>query len=139
MPVYKTPDVYVEEISTLPPSVAEVSTAIPAFIGYTAYDTLSFIPTRITSFLDFTTLFGGAAPVPFSASIADNVPLVSIDETGTMQDHKLYYALDLYFKNGGSDCYVVSIGSYGTKTKDDFIKGIDALKTEDEPTLIVIS
>ena len=32
---YKTPGVYVEEISTLPPSVAEVATAIPAFIGYT--------------------------------------------------------------------------------------------------------
>ena len=32
---YKTPGVYVEEISTLPPSVAAVATAIPAFIGYT--------------------------------------------------------------------------------------------------------
>ncbi len=32
---YKTPDVYVEEISVFPPSVAEVATAIPAFIGYT--------------------------------------------------------------------------------------------------------
>ena len=36
MATYKTPGVYVEEISTLPPSVAEVSTAIPAFIGCTA-------------------------------------------------------------------------------------------------------
>ena len=35
MTIYKTPGVYVEEISTLPPSVAEVSTAIPAFFGYT--------------------------------------------------------------------------------------------------------
>ena len=34
MPTYKTPGVYVEEISILPPSVAEVATAIPAFIGY---------------------------------------------------------------------------------------------------------
>ena len=32
---YKTPGVYVEEISLFPPSVAEVATAIPAFIGYT--------------------------------------------------------------------------------------------------------
>jgi phage tail sheath protein FI len=32
---YKTPGVYVEEISKLPPSVAQVETAIPAFIGYT--------------------------------------------------------------------------------------------------------
>ena len=32
---YKTPGVYVEEISIFPPSVAQVETAIPAFIGYT--------------------------------------------------------------------------------------------------------
>jgi uncharacterized protein len=35
MSTYKTPDVYVEEISVFPPSVAEVETAVPAFIGYT--------------------------------------------------------------------------------------------------------
>ena len=35
MPTYKTPGVYTEEISKFPPSVAEVATAIPAFIGYT--------------------------------------------------------------------------------------------------------
>ena len=35
MATYKTPGVYVEEISTLPASVAQVETAIPAFIGYT--------------------------------------------------------------------------------------------------------
>jgi hypothetical protein len=33
--IYKTPDVYVEEISLSPPSVAEVETAVPAFIGHT--------------------------------------------------------------------------------------------------------
>jgi phage tail sheath protein FI len=33
MATYKSPGVYVQEVSTLPPSVAEVSTAIPAFIG----------------------------------------------------------------------------------------------------------
>lgn len=32
---YKTPGVYIEEISKFPPSVAEVETAIPAFVGYT--------------------------------------------------------------------------------------------------------
>src|SRR6478672_13821576 len=139
MPDYNTPDVYVEEISTLPPSVAGVSTAIPAFIGYTADDSLKLVPIRITSFLDFTTLFGGAAPIPFSADVTGNIPVISIDQKDTMQYHKLYYALDLYFKNGGSDCYIVSLGAYGTKTKDDFSNGIDALKTEDEPTLIILS
>lgn len=32
---YRTPGVYIEEISKFPPSIAEVETAIPAFIGYT--------------------------------------------------------------------------------------------------------
>lgn len=32
---FKTPGVYIEEISKFPPSVAQVETAIPAFIGYT--------------------------------------------------------------------------------------------------------
>ena len=35
MATYRTPGIYVEEKSTLPPSVAEVATAVPAFIGYT--------------------------------------------------------------------------------------------------------
>ena len=34
---YKTPGVYVEEITKLPPSVAEVDTAVPAFVGYTEF------------------------------------------------------------------------------------------------------
>jgi phage tail sheath protein FI len=34
MASYLTPGVYVEEVALLPPSVAEVATAIPAFIGY---------------------------------------------------------------------------------------------------------
>jgi uncharacterized protein len=139
MPVYNTPDVYVEEISTLPPSVAEVSTAIPAFIGYTADDSLKLQPVRITSFLDFTTFFGGPAAVAFSATVTKDSTTVSIPKTDIYQTHKLYYLLDLYFKNGGSDCYIVSLGAYKAKTKDDFIAGIDALRTEDEPTLIVLS
>jgi uncharacterized protein len=32
---YSTPGVYIEEIVKFPPSVAQVETAIPAFIGYT--------------------------------------------------------------------------------------------------------
>ncbi len=50
---YKTPGVYVEEISLFPPSVAQVETAVPAFIGYTEKafkngESLLKKPTRIT-------------------------------------------------------------------------------------------
>src|SRR5437773_8164177 len=62
---YKAPGVYVEEITTLAPSVVTVKTAIPAFIGYTetAIDdggnNLRFAPTRIKSLLDYQRFFGG--------------------------------------------------------------------------------
>ncbi len=35
MASYKTPGVYIEEIVKFPPSVAQVETAIPAFMGFT--------------------------------------------------------------------------------------------------------
>jgi uncharacterized protein len=37
---YRTPGVYVEEISKLPASVAQSETAIPVFIGYTKNENL---------------------------------------------------------------------------------------------------
>ena len=51
---YKTPGVYVEEISKFPPSVAQVETAIPAFIGYTEISDASVRnkPKRIVSLLE---------------------------------------------------------------------------------------
>jgi uncharacterized protein len=55
MATYKTPGVYAEEISVLPPSVAEVSTAVPAFIGYTREGKKV---ARITTMLEYETLFG---------------------------------------------------------------------------------
>src|SRR5919112_254262 len=65
---YKTPGVYVEEITKLPPSIAPVETAIPAFIGYTqkaddeAPDDLKLKPKRISSLVDYEKYFGGAQP-----------------------------------------------------------------------------
>lgn len=61
---YKTPGVYIKEISVFPPSVAEVPTAIPAFIGYTAKaeykgQDLTNVPTKVSSLLEYIDLFGG--------------------------------------------------------------------------------
>ena len=76
MPTYRTPDVYIEEISVFPPSVAEVGTAIPAFIGYTqiaARDTesLTLKPTKIYSLKEYETLFGFARADAIAVSIAE--------------------------------------------------------------------
>ena len=64
MAMYKTPDVYVEEIATIPSSVTPVETAIPVFIGYTEFalggeqEDLTGTPVRITSFVDYVRRFG---------------------------------------------------------------------------------
>ncbi len=61
---YKTPGVYVEEITKFPPSIAPVETAIPAFIGYTekatgaVADDLHLKPTRISSLVEYQKYFG---------------------------------------------------------------------------------
>src|SRR3982751_6170699 len=103
---YRTPDIYVEEISTLPPSIAEVSTAIPAFIGYTEICQQVNLPVRITSFLEFKNYFGGPFKPGFTARANGNtVDTIDADLKGLP---KLYYAMDHFYRNGGSDCYVVS-------------------------------
>lgn len=149
MATYKTPGVYVEEISKLPPSVAEVSTAIPAFIGCTAKgpspdSSGKVVPIvkRINTLLDYETLFGGPHPSAFTVEQKlDDSALGAITRcTPDPFDYLLYYSLSLYFKNGGGSCYVISIGDYCTApTKDQFLAGLEALEQEDEPTLILLT
>ncbi|MCP4993481.1 MAG: phage tail sheath family protein [Gammaproteobacteria bacterium] len=135
MATYQTPGVYVEEISTLPPSVAEVSTAIPAFIGYTEK---GHEVTRISSLIEFQEKFGAAKATKFTikAKVIDSLAFTSAEA-----DHPeflMYYALSHYFKNGGGSCYIISIGNYdATPAKADFEKGLKLLEKEDEPTLIL--
>ena len=43
MGTFKTPGVYIVEKNAFPNSVVEVTTAVPAFIGYTANTTLILI------------------------------------------------------------------------------------------------
>ena len=163
---YRTPGVYIEEIPKFPPSVAEVATAIPAFIGYTqkaqakVIDDLRFKPKRIVSMLEYENYFGLPQP--------EEKLVVTIDETqdtrGNTQAiattanfaagsenhslHVMYYSMQSYFANGGGPCYIVSVGSYGTSfgaaidpgspaPATLLYQGLAALEKEDEPTLIV--
>ncbi len=144
MATYRTPGVYVEEISTLPPSVAEVSTAVPAFIGYTAAGKKV---ARINTLLEYETAFGKARPDTFIATTRTS-PTSGLPEVVSISrviaagdaDFQLYYSISLYFKNGGGSCYVVSIGDYGAApAKADFEAGLAELEKEDEPTLIVLA
>ena len=151
---YKTPGVYIEEISKLPPSVAQVETAIPAFIGYTEKATkltdgdLLFVPVRITSLHDYETYFGTVHEenlrinVQISYDMSGNISTVSPSFDGSSVITNMYYALQMYFSNGGGPCYIVSTGiegaiPNGSSVKDDFDLGIDRILLEDEVTLFV--
>jgi phage tail sheath protein FI len=153
---YKTPGVYIEEIPRFPPSVAPVETAIPAFVGYTQKadnatpNDLHLKPTRISSMIEYETYFGFAQPedaitvaatVNTSGGVTTNQKAVaSLAETARSK-HIMYYALQMFFANGGGPCYIVSVNPYkaiGTALVETELKaGLDAVKKEDEPTLIV--
>lgn len=139
---FKTPGVYVEEITKFPPSVAQVETAIPAFIGYTEKaqqinpGDLYLVPKRIDSLVEFQRFFGGGhTPAVNQVSIDVN----NIFETVTFDTkYHLYQSLQMFFNNGGGACYIVSVGSF-TDTNDlpAYDKGLEKLKKVDEPTLIL--
>ncbi|MCY7296515.1 phage tail sheath family protein [Alteromonas sp. a30] len=148
MSQYKTPDVYVKERSLLSPSVAQVPTAIPAFIGYTETtenskgESIVQKATRITSLLEYTAMFGGpfmeSMDVKYQSASGEFV-LDKASETNSPMSHFfLYQSVKHFFANGGGTCYIVSVGGYDTpmKTKDGFMKAIEGLSKVDEVTLI---
>ncbi|HWN70707.1 MAG TPA: phage tail sheath C-terminal domain-containing protein [Haliangium sp.] len=136
MPTYKTPGVYVEEISTLPPSVAEVATAIPAFIGTTASGAAGKVEVyQCSTMLEYELRFGKPEPTEFEADAAGNIE--PLDDP--MPKWPMWYALSLYYKNGGGRCYVVSVDNHASGlSKARFEAGLAALEREDEPTLLVM-
>ena len=151
MPTYRSPDVYVEEISTFPPSVAEVETAIPAFIGYTESATkvmpgdLHLRPTKIYNFAEYQQYFGMPVAPTIAVAVSTD-PLTGVvtqtSVTPPAVDYLLYYAVKMFFDNGGGKCYIVSCGrhtdavSVGTSTTG-LTGGLAAVALEDEPTLLV--
>lgn len=153
---YRSPGVYVEEISLLPPSVAEVESAVPAFVGYTEKATLLMaddllnVPTPINSLSDFRQYYGG----PDKEDIA-NIEIEADEiKTGTqttgfkvsvaldtpnLSKHIFYHAIKHFFVNGGGRCYVVSVGKYADSIAKPAIEtGLDQVANEDTPTLLVV-
>ncbi len=156
---YKTPGVYVEEISKLPASVAPVATAIPAFIGYTekrvrnGKTLATATPVRITSLLEYEEIFGGAFDEKLSVtltgpSVAEADTSISVAATTQLSPYSLYNNLVMYFGNGGGPCYIVSVGLYTNLAipadpaslinVDDLEAGLAAIENEDEVTLLVV-
>lgn len=124
MPTHKTPGVYVEEVSTLAPSVVGVATAIPAFVGYTEKRP-SADPVKISSLLDYERGFGKGCKLTYDSGLKG-------------QEYVMHESVRLYFENGGGVCYIVSAGTdYPTANSEDYKEPINLLEAVDEVTLVV--
>ncbi len=120
---YKTPGVYIEEIPKLPPSIASVETAIPAFIGYTEKaqwrtpDDLLNKPWRITSLLEFEQYFGKPAPETQSISVSvkvsgERAEVNAFVDESLRSKFLMHYSLQMFFTNGGGPCWIISVDNY---------------------------
>ena len=151
--LYKTPGEYVEEISKLPPTIAAVETAIPAFIGYTQkaqklqVGDLVYTPTRITSLVEYEQYFGTKISEIITITIDDELTKTGtttsldarkISPKTSFLKNNMHYHLQLYFANGGGPCYIVSAGKpKQSLNKRELKKGLDEVYQCAEPTLIL--
>lgn len=168
---HKTPGVYVTEVDGFPTSVVGVETSLPAFVGYTEQAHVQgkpvfFKPQKISSFADFVQVFGQGfkpavqittvdaatvqkSPDAYDVSFvdADGATIyLAIGKSGGVH-FNLYASMKLFFENGGSDCYVVSVGDYTDQgAKPDGV-AVDASKLKEGlaeladivgPTMLVI-
>ncbi|HRW61876.1 MAG TPA: phage tail sheath C-terminal domain-containing protein [Bacteroidales bacterium] len=136
-----TPGVYIEERKSFPNSVAGIPTAVPAFVGYTekvvkSGESLINKPVRITSFSEFVSIFGEGFKTTFNIEEVTDLEKgydLTIDGKYYVvnQEKKarflLFDGIRLFFENGGSTCYIVSVGSY-TTVKETAVKA--AAKTD---------
>jgi len=149
------PGVYIDEKNAFPNSVVQVATAVPVFIGHTKKaekegETLLNKPIKINSMDEYANYFGEAADPKFKLkakevtegnNIRENknfsLDNFTIEQSNTK--YNMYFNMLLFYQNGGGSCYIISIGDYKTDYETDkFLKGIDLLVKEQEPTILVI-
>lgn len=143
--IYSTPGVYIQEQDAFPNSAVPVETAIPAFVGYTekaVYNKkdLTLKPTRISSFGELLLYFGGAPKTTYSLeNVRHQDPNKPYKIKPQSNRYLLFYSMKLFFANGGSDCYLVSVGDYNDPiTQSRLAEGIQTLVKVPEPTMLVI-
>jgi phage tail sheath protein FI len=152
MPEYKTPGVYIEEIPKLPPSIASVETAIPAFIGYTEKaqwkepGDLKHKPKRIESLLEYERFFGFPDPEKQSITVTFSNAGTMVEVNGKVDEAArskflMYYSMQMFFINGGGPCWINSVGNYtdggGIINRVDLEQGLGEIAKINEVTLLV--
>ncbi|RFN58482.1 phage tail sheath family protein [Marixanthomonas ophiurae] len=151
---YKRPIIQVRNVSYTPSYIAQVETAIPAFIGYTKKakkndQDLTITPTKISSLNEYENFFGTSQNEKnIVATLIDTInnngntqvsnQKITINNTAP-SPFTMYYALQQFFANGGTSCYIVSVGDYDSTTisKNQLLNGLYAVENYKEPTLLV--
>ncbi len=153
----KTPGVYTTEIPSFPPSVAQVDTAVPAFIGYTQKATahgqsLINVPYEIFSMAEYIFYFGGEYVFGNDDFIVHVDPSndYAFDRIEYTKKFIMFDSVRQFYDNGGGKCYIVCVGLYdsvttgitlGNELADPIVPGLRVglkeLEKYDEPTLIL--
>jgi phage tail sheath protein FI len=154
----KTPGVYIVEKDSGANAVVQVATAVPVFIGYTEKASVNgksfhMKPIMISSLSEYEIFFGGPPKPVFTITNVEDKKDSDVEINGKnyklVQSEKtqfyLYNSLKLFFDNGGSDCYIISIGQYGaedianlTINTDTFKNAIALLEGEETPTMLLM-
>jgi phage tail sheath protein FI len=105
MPEYLAPGVFVEEVSFRPSQIQPASTSVAAIVGPTRFGPIRGRPQLLTSFNDYTAIFGDASDLNFG---------------GTTITNYTAYSARAFFDNGGQQLYlsriVSDVASLGSTT-----------------------
>lgn len=150
---HKTPGVYIEEKNAFPGSAVAVETAVPVFIGYTEKaerkgKSLLGEPVRVSSIAEYVEWFGHGYHHRFTLEGSPAV-ISAFNAAMVLTPANMFYfynCMRLFFQNGGSNCYILSIGTYGEgenkKTAVDIADLPDTvfenLEKSFEPTMVLI-
>ncbi|GAA2095479.1 hypothetical protein GCM10009841_06620 [Microlunatus panaciterrae] len=113
MPIYRTPGVYVEEVPSKAHPIESTGTSTPAFIGTGGKPDAPSGPVAITNWSQFANTFLGEGPM---------TPLA--------------HAVNGFFLNGGSRCYILDIGPSGTLTGTAERPGLAVLEAIEEVAIV---
>ena len=101
MAEYLSPGVYVEEFESGAKPMEGVGTSTAGFIGLAEKGPINGVPQLVTNFADFRRIYGG---------------YLSENEYGTY--HFLSYAVEHFFINGGTRCFVMRVAPKSAKTSE---------------------
>lgn len=116
MAEYLSPGVYVEEFDSGVKAMEGVGTSTAGFLGMAQKGPVQGLPVLITSMADYQRRFGG---------------YLSERQYGNMRF--LPYAVEQFFNNGGSACYIMRVCPAGATTAEGKLAAGDDSGTKDTP------